>query len=156
MKVFGPFYPHPLQSAVDHAERFCGLLEDYELSSPSRDEGFLAWLSGRAGEVTRVVESAVGDWKGGGKSADAAGMRIEEYLRGLHEALVVHNVVTDQTGLPPCCIAPVNTTMRATPFEVPTTEGPPVVDAAPARSGTVVESIDGALLDHWLKDSGAR
>jgi hypothetical protein len=155
MKVFGPFYPPALQPTVNHAERFCSLLEGYEVSAPSREEGFLAWLSGRAGEVARVVESAIADWKGGG-SPEAAATRIEEYLRGLHEALVHHNVVTDQTGLPACCVAAMNTTMRATPFEMPTTEEAPVQEATPARSGTVVESIDGVLLDHWLKDSGAR
>ncbi len=155
MKVFGPFYPSVLQSEVNHAERFCALLEGYEVSAPSREESFVAWLSGRAGEVARVVESAVADWKGGG-THEAAATRIEEYLRGLHEALVHHNVVSDQTGLPACCVATLNTTMRATPFEMPTTEEAPVQEATPARSGTVVESIDGVLLDHWLKDSGAR
>lgn len=49
MKVFGPLYPLPLQLAVDHAERFCTLLDGYEQLPPSSDENFVAWLTGRAG-----------------------------------------------------------------------------------------------------------
>ena len=59
MKVFGPLYPLPLQLAVNHAERFCTLLDGYEQSPPSSDENFVAWFTGRAGEVVRVVENAV-------------------------------------------------------------------------------------------------
>ena len=84
MKVFGPLYPLPLQLAVNHAERFCTLLDGYEQLPPSSDENFVAWLTGRAGEVVRVVENAVVDWNDG-QTADAAGMRIEQYLRCLHE-----------------------------------------------------------------------
>ena len=154
MKIFGPFYPLPLQSAVHHAERFCALLEGYELSPPSADERFLAWLSGRVGEVTKVIENAVSDWNSGAHSADATGMHIEQYLRTLHEALVMHGVVNDRTGLPECCVAQYSSTVQATPYEATTVsvEHTPVGDSGPRRSGTVIESVDEALIEHLLSE----
>lgn len=154
-KIFGPFYPLPLQSAVNHAERFCTLLEGYELSPPSTDERFLAWLSGRVGEVAKVAENAIADWNGGGQSADASGTRIEQYLRTLHEALVAHDVVNDRTGVPECCVAQYSSTLQATPYEAATVsaERTPVGDSEPRRSGTVVESVDEALIEHLLSEN---
>jgi len=158
MKIFGPFYPLPLQSAVNHAERFCALLEGYELTPPSDDERFLAWLTGRAGEVTTVVGSAVTDWRNGAYSDDAAGMRIEQYMRGLHEALVLYDVINDRTGLPDCCVAPHNTTVRSTPYEAVTVSAslPVVYESSPQRSGTVVESVSEALIEHLLSESNPK
>ena len=154
MKVFGPLYPLPLQLAVNHAERFCALLDSYEQSPPSSDENFVAWFTGRAGEVVRVVENAVADWNDG-QTADAAGMRVEQYLRGLHEDLLMHDVVNDWTGLPVCCIAPHSTTVRATPYEAATPSVPQIpvaAESSPRRSGTVAVSVDDALIEHMLSE----
>jgi len=114
-QVFGPFYPVALQSAVNHAERFCGVLADFEARPPSEDEQFLAWLSGREGEVRQVVENVVTDWDGNLQTADGWGMKIEEYLRVLHEALVRFGAVTLETGVPMCCAAPLAWVPPASP-----------------------------------------
>jgi hypothetical protein len=164
-KVFGPFYPAALQAAVNHAELFCGVLSDYEHKPPVRSDAFLAWLSGRDGEVERVVENMVNDWRGRSVSDDEAAMQIELYLRRLHEDLVHHGVLTDKSGIPRCCINPFSSTVRATPFSTsaqtaPVDTAPMVlVDTLPSRNGTVIqpldESIEGMLHD-VLRDRGAR
>jgi hypothetical protein len=153
MTPFGPFYPIALQSAVNHAERFIELLEGYELEPPSDAEGFVAWLTGRGDEVLRFVESTVADWKKSVSTADEAGMRIELYLRQLHESLVHQGVVTDATGLPSCCIGVVNTTAAATLPEARTTVREVVRSepVRPAHSGTVIAPIESVLVDLALE-----
>ena len=153
MTPFGPFYPLPLQSAVNHAERFTELLEDYELTPPSDGEDFIAWLTGRADEVSRVVESMVADWRKSVWTDDEAGMRIEMYIRQLHESLVHQGIVTDATGLPKCCIGHVNTTVIATLPEAHTTIRA-VADSEPVRpalSGTVIAPIESLMVDIMLE-----
>jgi len=155
-QVFGPFYPVALQSAVNHAERFCGVLADFEARPPSEDEQFLAWLSGREGEVRQVVENVVTDWDGNLQTADGWGMKIEEYLRVLHEALVRFGAVTLETGVPMCCAAPLATTVRAVApiANAVTPTALPVIESGRWHSGTVVESFESVVIDGILREGG--
>jgi len=160
MKVFGPFYPSPLQASVTHAESFCKVLASYEVRPPTRKEAFVAWLSGREGEVVRVMQEIVAEWKSGGITAERASMQIDRYLRDLHEALVHHGVLTEETGLPHCCITNVNTTVASTSLPdlsvTTTAEATPMMPVELSRSGTVVQPIEGVLFDDLQQAGGRR
>ena len=151
MKVFGPFYPAPLQAKVTHAESFCKVLAGYEIKPPTREEEFVAWLSGREGEVVRVVQEIATEWKAGTITAERASMQVDRYLRDLHEALVHLGAVTDETGLPECCISNVNTTVASgslPDLSVTTTaDATPMMPVEMSRSGTVIQPIEGLLIN---------
>jgi hypothetical protein len=160
MKVFGPFYPAPLQASVTHAESFCKVLTGYEVNPPTRKETFVAWLSGREGEVVRVVQEITSEWRAGSITAERASMQVERYLRDLHEALVHLGVLSDETGLPECCVVHVNMTVAST--DVPdlsittTADATPMMPVEMARSGTVIQPIEGIVVDDIQQAGGRR
>lgn len=106
MSPFDQNFPEPLQSIVNHAERFSVALALAE-TDQSRDvatgpaELSLSetWLVGRAGEVEAVVGDIVGDWRSCGLSSRSASAAIECYLIGLHRSMA-----RDASfGEPTCC-----------------------------------------------------
>lgn len=105
MGVFGPFYPHPLQASVNHAERLRQVLLDEETrvrDSPSVS----AWLVGRAGELEQVVAWTIEEWRMNRRSAGHAARSLGMYVRELHEGLASRLGVT----APACCGGPDATT----------------------------------------------
>jgi hypothetical protein len=97
MSTFGPFYPPALQASVNHAERLARVL-DWEEASRSGDLGD-GWVVGRGGEIDRVVEMIVLDWRGGRVTSEQAAAAVDDYLAGLHDGLAVRFGVTR----PSCC-----------------------------------------------------
>ena len=99
MSPFGPFYPRRLQRSVNHAD----LLASYLARAEGRSRGGAGlpdiWLIGRAGEVARVVETVVMDWRSGARLEETAARALEDYLDFLHEGIAIHLGVS----APPCC-----------------------------------------------------
>jgi hypothetical protein len=90
-----------VQPVVSHAERLAALLFACELTPPTGDATASTWLTGRAAEVERVVESVIDDWSSGAaKESDVVAM-LGSYLAELHAGLRVHL----HLDTPSCCDA---------------------------------------------------
>ena len=106
MNTVGLGFPEPLQSVVNHAERFSialGLAEtDQSRTAATAPHGLAlseTWLVGRAGEVESLVGDVVHEWRAGLLTAKGAAAVIEFYLRAAHRGM------RDSAGLgnPTCC-----------------------------------------------------
>jgi hypothetical protein len=106
MNRFGQGFPEPLQSVVNHAERFSvalALAETDQIrarASASRELSLPeTWLVGRAGEVDSLVGDVMHECLTGLLSPKGAAAAIEFYLR------TVHRGMRDKAGLtsPTCC-----------------------------------------------------
>ncbi len=92
MNPFGQGFPAPLQTVVNHAERF-----SIALLLAERDQGVATggrelllpetWVVGRAAEVESFVEDIVYDWRAGAFTPKSAAAAIEAYLRSLHRGM---------------------------------------------------------------------
>jgi hypothetical protein len=80
MGVFDRKYREPLQAVVDHARRFCVLLERLETRYLDSEP----WLVGRRDEVRLVVRLRVRDWRVERISLEYAARTIGAYLDELH------------------------------------------------------------------------
>jgi hypothetical protein len=91
-------YPPALDDVIRHAQRLREYLSRREETTyPFHPGG--AWLTGRAGEVQCVVALVAVDWYAARVSTDAAIVRLNRYLREMHDGLAMHLDV----GRPPCC-----------------------------------------------------
>ncbi len=111
--MFGPFYPAPLQEVVNHAERLAELLRAGRLVASPVDEWAAAWMSGREGEIERVLElTLAGRAQGEVDDATAAAV-LAGYITSLHEGMA------RRLGLhrPPCCGGTSETTAPPSPSD---------------------------------------
>jgi hypothetical protein len=93
--------PSAVQPVVSHAERLAALLFAYELTPPIGDVTASTWLTGRAAEVERYVETLVDDWSSGAANEKDVVAMLGSYLAELHAGLRVHL----HLDAPPCCDA---------------------------------------------------
>jgi hypothetical protein len=91
--------PSLVQPVVSHAERLAALLFAHELTPPTGDSSASMWLTGRAAEVERYVESVVEDWASGAATEPAVVATLGAYLDELHAGLRLHLHLDS----PSCC-----------------------------------------------------
>ena len=92
MNPFGQGFPEPLQSVINHAERFSIALllaeRDQAIATGLRELSLReTWVIGRAGEVESFVEDVVYAWRAGAFTVKSAAAAIEVYLRTLHRCM---------------------------------------------------------------------
>jgi hypothetical protein len=112
----GTRYPAVLQAVMNHAQRLRGVLEERERRTLPGDPD-AAWLIGRAGEVQCVVALTALDWYQERYSGQEAAVRLQRYVREIHDGLAMHLDI----AMPPCCKPRL---ARAAPQPL---VGPPVV-----------------------------
>jgi len=132
MRVFGPFYPPPLQAAVSHAERLADLVSVEERSTGGGSDAAVAWLVGRSDEIERFVEQIVDDWRANRLGPQEAAAALDDYLAKLHDGL--HSQLG--IGAPACCFGSLTATARMAPLSAET-HSIPVYDA---RGESIEES----------------
>jgi hypothetical protein len=86
-----PMYPAVLRAAIDEAAHEAAGWAEAEEHPPDREEYFvddryIAFITGRAGEIELVADEVVEDWQRGTLTAAEAARQLREFIKGIVDA----------------------------------------------------------------------